>query len=491
MLPRIFLQLVNMSLTASFVILLVVFLRFLLKNTPKIFSYALWAVVLFRLVCPVSFESAVSVLPSAKPIPGEIITSENTANWAINSGIAAIDNVVNPLLYETSPAPMRSNLSIVAALWLAGAAVLFLFSLFSLVRLHCRLVGAVRYDSGVYLADSIPSPFVIGIVNPRIYLPSGLSDQEREYVLLHEKNHIRRGDHLIKILAFLALCVHWFNPLVWLAFYLSCEDMEMSCDEAVMRRMDTDIRRAYSASLLNLSAGRGIPLGTPLAFGEGNVKTRIKNVLHYKKPAFWVCLVAAVAVVAAAVGLLANPPGQNSDGILFPAYTDGKDENNAGVYNTAAFTLNGALPKGWSVQLPDEDDRGPAPNGFTPVYLTKDGAVMATVAFGTFEEYDGEIPPEDYYKMVYAPLRLGSLYRWDYYIPVATTDTAESALATVFVSQETPGTAAAAWPVVEYDGILAYDKTLGVYIAIQFEEGALGNTERIDFAKSISLTPAR
>ena len=306
-----FLQVLNMSLTAGYAVLLVLAARLFLKKAPKIFSYALWSVVLFRLLCPFSFESLFSLLfINANPIPGNIMYAEVPQ---INTGINLVDNAANPILsaQTTLPGASVNPMQIWAftgsMIWLAGIAVLLIYSLVSLLRLRANLVGAVRWRDNIYLADHIASPFVMGVICPKIYLPSKLSEREQDYIILHEQMHIRRFDHIIKIVAFLVLTVHWFNPLVWLAFILCVKDMEMSCDESVIKHMDTDIRKEYSASLLSLAAGRKIVAGIPLAFGEGDTKSRIKNVLNYKKPAFWIIVAALVVVLAVCVGLATNP----------------------------------------------------------------------------------------------------------------------------------------------------------------------------------------
>jgi len=311
----IFLQVLNMSLTASYVILFVLAARLFLKKAPKIFSYALWSVVLFRLICPFSFESLFSLLPiNANPIPGDIMYAEVPQ---INTGINLVDNAANPILSTqtamqgASVNPMQIWVFAGRMIWLAGIAILLIYSVVSLLRLRSDLVGAVKWRDNIYLADHIASPFVMGVIRPKIYLPSALLEREQKYIILHEQTHIRRLDHIIKIIAFLVLIVHWFNPLVWLAFILCVKDMEMSCDESVMKQMDTDIRKEYSASLLSLAAGRRIAAGIPLAFGEGDTKSRIKNVLNYKEPAFWIIIVALVAVLAVLAGLAANP--RNND----------------------------------------------------------------------------------------------------------------------------------------------------------------------------------
>ena len=201
---------------------------------------------------------------------------------------------------------------ILTLIWLAGMALLLAYSLVSLLRLRRRLVGAVRLRDNIYLADHIPSPFVMGLIRPKIYLPSDLRETERGYILRHEQYHIRRRDHLVKFLSFLALCIHWFNPLVWAAFVLSGKDMEMSCDEAVVKALGEEIRADYSASLLSLATGRRIVAGMPLAFGEGDTGSRIRNLLSWKRPRPWVMAVCAVVCVGLIALCAANPGGTDA-----------------------------------------------------------------------------------------------------------------------------------------------------------------------------------
>lgn len=303
------LQILNMSFMASFIIIIVLFARLLLKKVPKIFSYVLWSAVLFRLLCPFSLESSWSLLPvNSTPISSDIIYSEAAK---VNTGLNSVDNIVNPVLPTptrfASINPLQIYILIGEIIWLVGFIVIILYSIVTLLRLRQTLVGAVVLRNNIYLADHIASPFVIGLFRPRIYLPSTLSEQEREYIILHEQTHIRRRDYMIKLIAFFALAMHWFNPLVWLAFVLFNKDMEMSCDESVMKHMDGDIRCDYSTSLLSLATGRKIIAGTPLAFGEGDTKVRIKNVMKYRKPKFGVFVVTAVFVVAICIGMMIDP----------------------------------------------------------------------------------------------------------------------------------------------------------------------------------------
>ncbi|HZX45850.1 MAG TPA: M56 family metallopeptidase [Clostridia bacterium] len=309
---NLFIAVANMSVTASFAALVVILVRLLVRKTPKVFSYALWSVVLFRMVCPVSFESALSLVPgNPRAIPQNIAFSPNPA---VETGVRSIDSTVNrtvggslpPVNPAASVNPMGIVIEIAAIIWLLGMAVLLCYSAVSYMGLKSRLSTATLVGGNVYESDRIRTPFVLGFFKPRVLIPVGLDPGEMEYVLQHEKVHIRRRDHLIKPAAYLAVILHWFNPLLWLSYFLMVRDMEMSCDESVMRQTDGDARLGYSNSLLRLSE-RQSGLISPLAFGESSVKSRIKNVLRYKKPSFWVTALVAVLVAAAAVGLAANP----------------------------------------------------------------------------------------------------------------------------------------------------------------------------------------
>ena len=331
---RLFPIVCNMSLTASVVILAVLAVRLLLRRAPKVFSYALWAVVLFRLLCPVSVTSAVSLLgalgapaqersavtsvveyvpadivrnmaPAVTPLPQEPFPAEPGENI-----VSTAPSVTQP---DAAPiSPLSGPVAVLTLTWLTGMALLLLYSVVSLLRLRRRLVGAVRLEDNIYLADYIPSPFVMGLFRPKIYLPSTLTETERGYILRHEQYHLRRRDHVVKLLSFLALCVHWFNPLVWAAFILAGKDMEMSCDEAVVRELGEDIRADYSASLLSLATGRRIVAGMPLAFGEGDTGSRIRNLLNWKRPRPWVMAVCAVVCVGLIALCAANPGGTDA-----------------------------------------------------------------------------------------------------------------------------------------------------------------------------------
>ena len=300
-----------MSLTASYVILFVILCRLLLKRCPKIISYVLWSVVAFRLIIPFSFESMYSLLPqkiNTSPISHDIMYQQSPQ---FNSGIGIVDSIISNSLPAPSIGdsvnPLQIYLEIGAFIWIIGAVVLLIYSLVSIITLKKQLKSAQPIEKNTYEAKDLKTPFVLGIIIPKIYLPTGLSTQEKSYILLHEQTHINRKDHIVKVFAFLILCIHWFNPLVWIAFMLMSMDMELSCDERVIKEAGNDTKKPYATTLLSLSSGRHILNGSPLAFGEGSIKGRIKNILDYKRPKFWVVTTVIIAVIAVSIGLVANP----------------------------------------------------------------------------------------------------------------------------------------------------------------------------------------
>ncbi len=305
---KLFLSVLNMSLTASFVIAAIMLARLLLKKAPKVISYAMWAVAGFRLAFPFSFESVLSLIPfKAAPIPADIAAQPIPR---VDSGIEIVDSVVSGVLPAGAPAasvnPLQIWLIIGSCLWLAGIAVMLAYSVVSVVLLKRRLRGAAHAQADIYEALNLKTPFVLGLFRPKIYIPAGLSEEEKRYIILHERTHIRRRDHLVKILAYFILCLHWFNPLAWAAFLLMGADMEMSCDERVLKEMGGSMKKAYSLSLLSLATERRIIGLSPLAFGEGGMKERIKNVLNFKKPSKVIITVAVTLAAVLSVGFAAN-----------------------------------------------------------------------------------------------------------------------------------------------------------------------------------------
>ena len=325
LLPRIW----NMSIAASVVIVFVLAARLLLKKAPKVFSYALWSVVLFRLLCPFSIPTGFSLLAltdapirqtAAHTTQVQYVQPDlvHTEFPQVDLPVPGVSQAVNQALPQGEEQlvadPLEAPVALLTLGWMAGMALMAVYSVLSMLRLRRRLVEAVPLRDNIYLADHIASPFVLGVLRPKIYLPSTLSAEEQKYIILHEQYHIKRLDHLVKLLAFFALCIHWFNPLVWLFFFLAQKDMEMSCDEAVLQTLGGHIRADYSASLLSLSTGRRVVGGTPLAFGEGNAKGRIQNLLTWNKPRKWVVALAALVCVAVVASCGTNPEACKSQG---------------------------------------------------------------------------------------------------------------------------------------------------------------------------------
>jgi len=306
---QLFLQIINMSMTASYVILFVIALRLLLKRVPKIYSYTLWIIVLFRLVLPFSFTSVLSMIPmNTKAIPADIVFAPRPE---IQSGITAIDRVVNSSLPApvagASVNPIQIWIGLGEFIWLVGILMVLVYSVLTTLKLTKKLKSSKHLKDNIYEVNHIDTPFVFGILRPKIYIPFGLSETEEAYIIKHEETHIRRYDHILKFIFFVATTIHWFNPLVWIAFFLMGKDMELSCDETVITEMGSEIKKDYSHSLLSLSNSKRMIGGSPLAFGGENTKGRIQNILNYKKPRFWATLVGGIVIVVAVIGLLSNP----------------------------------------------------------------------------------------------------------------------------------------------------------------------------------------
>lgn len=303
-----------MSITASWLVLAIIAVRLIFKKTPKWILCLLWGLVAIRLICPFSFESALSLIPSAEPLPQEIIY---TAQPEIQSGVPVIDNTVNPVL-ESSMTPIEpASVNptqiwsfILSQVWFLGMVLMLIYSLVSYLLLKRKVATAIPVRRGIKQSEFVDSPFVLGIIRPMIYLPIGMAEGDMAYVIAHEKAHIRRRDHWWKPLGFLLLSIYWFNPLLWAAYILLCRDIEAACDEKVIREMDKDDRRAYSTALLNCSIHRRRIAACPLAFGEVGVKERVKGVMNYKKPAFWVILIALVICIVIAVCFMTNPKNE-------------------------------------------------------------------------------------------------------------------------------------------------------------------------------------
>ncbi len=352
----------NMSLTASVVIIFVLLLRLLLLKSPKVISYALWSPVLFRLLCPVSIESGFSLFSLLGTPVAEYGTITNriayipidlvhTENPSITLPVPAIGELINQSLpqgvEQLVADPLEAPMAILTYVWVVGVMVMAIYTIVSFLNLHKKLLIVSRLRDNIYLADEITSPFVMGLFQPKIYLPSSLSKQEHPYIILHEQHHIRRWDHIIKALAYVALCIHWFNPLVWIAFTTASKDMEMSCDEAVVKKMGDGVLADYTASLLSLATGKHFVAGIPLAFGESDTKERIHNLANWKKPTVWVILLGTVVCIVTAICLLTNPKYTLTaeDALL-------QLENNV-VYegNTISFTIPAYDEGKWNIYI--------------------------------------------------------------------------------------------------------------------------------------------
>lgn len=308
----IFLKLLNLSISVSWLVLVVLALRLVLKRAPKWVNVLLWGMVALRLMLPFSIESALSLIPSAETFSPEVVRFDPAPT--ITSGVELIDNAVNPSLSESFAAAPLASVNplyvwtyLAGWVWLIGLAAMLLYALVSYLRLRRRVSASIPLWENIYVCDDVPSPFILGIVRPRIYLPSALDEAQRGSVLSHERAHLARRDHWWKPLGYVLLAVYWFNPLLWLAYTLLCRDIELACDERVLRGMDAGQIKDYSSALLACSVPRRMIAACPLAFGEVGVGARVKNALRYKKPAFWIVAASVIVCIVVAVCFLTNP----------------------------------------------------------------------------------------------------------------------------------------------------------------------------------------
>lgn len=606
-------------------VLLAVFLaRLVLSGAPAGCRRPLWWGAFFRLACPFALILPIPVQNAARtrPLPMTIAGAGADAGFD-----RPITEAVTPKAVPVGTPQPPSLQNVLSVVWLIGLALMLVWGVLSFLRFSRCLVGAVRLRDNIWLGDELPAPVTVGVLRPRIYLPSSLEGKERGYVILHERNHIRWGDPLFKALAFLILAAHWFNPLAWAAFLLACRDLETACDQGVLNKTGENGRQEYAAALLHLSTGRKILAGGPPAFGEGDTKGRIRRVMNYRKLPIWVKAIAGTAAAAVfAVALLgpvpelyaAEKPGAEPEGfipydsfhfalmpgeaevsrqtiaipetadlhyqvnwqpmglnievaleqesgqrvgtapvrlaegrggeaggvfedlppgeycliirnaaenqqyanttaredleitgaaafgwqengswrialtaspregsITFPAYTEGREDYNAAVYDIRPFQLGIRLPEGWSVRVPPAEARGTS-FAFTPLWLYQGEEYAGSIGYNTFEVYP-DVPPENFYRMVYNQLMLGSVVNWDNDYTVVR-DWGSGCSATVqIMERQNTGVANAANPAEMRPGILAYDKDLLVYVAIELENGRLSNYEVWELAESLEL----
>ena len=348
----VFLKLLNLSISASWLVLAVLVLRLVSKRSPKWMNVLLWGIVALRLMLPFSIESALSLIPSAETVSPAVVQFDPAPT--ITSGVNIIDNAVNPSLSEHFAAAPTMSVNplyvwtyLAGWVWLIGLGAMLLYALVSYLRLRRRVSVSLHIQDNIYLCDAISSPFILGVVKPRIYLPSGLDEVQQQNVLSHERAHLARRDHWWKPLGFALLAVYWFNPVLWLAYTLLCRDIELACDERVIRTMDESAVKTYSTVLLACSMPRKAVITCPLAFGEVGVKERVKNALHYKKPAFWVVAASVAVCVVVAVCFLTNPPtdtdaaglvGFHREQVTYADVTDASGAQPSNVQLTAEET---------------------------------------------------------------------------------------------------------------------------------------------------------
>ena len=324
----IFLKLLNMSITAGWLILAVLCIRLLFRKIPKWVNCLLWGVVAIRLICPFSIESQFSILPSTEPIKSSTVVEGEVQNYipSIDSRLTIVENTINPMLTETfaynesdSAAPLQIVTYAAGLVWCCGMVLLIICAMGSAVKLHKLVKEAVCVRDNIYICDVVKSPFILGIFRPRVYLSSALREREMDYILAHESAHLKRKDHWWKALGYLLLCIHWFNPLCWMAYSLLCKDIELACDEKAAKDMTFHEKKEYSNVLLSCARQRSLIMLCPLAFGEIGVKERVKSVLNYKKPTLWIMIATAAILVILVVCFLTNPTREYQIRITIPA----------------------------------------------------------------------------------------------------------------------------------------------------------------------------
>ncbi len=399
----VFLKLLNLSISASWLVLAVLALRLVLKRAPKWVNVLLWGMVALRLMLPFSIESALSLIPSAETVNPAVVQFDPAPT--ITSGVNIIDNAVNPSLSEHFAAAPTMSVNplyvwtyLAGWVWLIGLGAMLLYALVSYLRLRRRVSVSLCVRENIYLCDAISSPFILGVVKPRIYLPSGLDEVQRQNVLSHERAHLARRDHWWKPLGFALLAVYWFNPVLWLAYALLCRDIELACDERVIRTMDESAVKTYSTVLLACSMPRKAVITCPLAFGEVGVKERVKNALHYKKPAFWVVAASVAMCVVVAVCFLTNPPralskvcGDFWDTEAVCTYTEeqpGADARNTTVNGTVRLSEHLALVRIGAARPEKKTAVNPKWSSLYLALPSADGAPAERLTIDFIREYD-------------------------------------------------------------------------------------------------------
>ena len=389
LLSEVFLKIINMSISASWLVLAVLLLRLVLKKAPKWVSVLLWGFVAVRLICPFSIESVLSLIPSAETVSPEIMM-----DWTpeISTGIGSVDTVINPIITQTfapNPAtsanPLQILIPVAGIFWLAGIAAMLVYTAVSYFLLRRRVATAVLFRNNIYQSENVDSPFVLGIIKPKIYLPFQMDGKNLEHVIAHEESHIRRKDHWWKPFGFVLLALHWFNPLMWLGYILLCRDIELACDEKVIKEMDNEAKADYTQALVACSINRRSIAACPLAFGEVGVKERVKSVMNYKKPTFWIIIAAIVTCIAVAVCFLTNPVAfqfdEESNTIVSANYFDMRNADDAGTVEMNSAQLSELSSRLAGVKNTRKNDEY---GGLTPAYQ-----ISACLKNGTYIRISG------------------------------------------------------------------------------------------------------
>ena len=484
----------ELSLTACYVILFILAARFLLRNAPKRYSYALWGVVYFKLVSVLKLDFfRHSLIP--QPQIDEIyynITPDYTAFYCTEAGI--VSQVQSDF---TAPVPVVTPIYTPALIWFI---VLFIFVAVSAVMYfsaYSKLKNGNldNIKENVYISDVISTPFVLGIIRPKIYLPQGLTEQQQNYVITHEKVHIKRGDHIIKLFAFFITCIHWFNPLVWLSFFLMEKDMEMSCDEKVIRILGSEHKKDYSYCILSLAAGKRFVPKAYLSFGDSDTKRRIKNVLNYKKPAVIATVMTIIGIIVIALGMLADSKVRylpQADGntnrtfqLNFPVY-DQRTEYNTEVFDKS-FALMMQLPKDWSVEIPSETDvKYPIVGAWNRMGIYNENhELVGAVGYNIYDTTQTEP------MAIYNQVALGNNYQFavraEDYTDVVTGDICVTSTMSVYTSANMAQQLGMGNEEIINHGVLCRNSDLGVYAAIEIDKDAMDDAALNNFAHSVFI----
>ena len=413
----IFLKLLNMSITAGWLILAVLCIRLLFRKIPKWVNCLLWGVAAIRLICPFSIESQFSILPSTEPIKSSTVVEGEVQNYmpSIDSRLTIVENTINPMLTETfaynesnSVAPLQIVTYAAGLVWCCGMVLLIICAMGSTVKLHKLVKEAVCVRDNIYICDAVKSPFILGIFRPRVYLSSTLGEGEMDYILAHESAHLKRKDHWWKALGYLLLCIHWFNPLCWMAYSLLCKDIELACDEKAAKDMTFNEKKEYSKVLLSCARQRSLIMVCPLAFGEVGVRERVKSVLNYKKPTIWIMIATAAVLVILAVCFLTNPTREYQIRITIPAGSTApfcySDEEISPKGNTLTFYAGEGLGDTEITLLPVEVREENAYD--EPAYITPGMPVKMDVEKGAWFKIGVNIQnPTDEDKDVYVSVK--------------------------------------------------------------------------------------